>query len=334
MEKKIIFVITPIGKKGSEKYKKFDAIFKTMIVPAVKAVDSNFELLRADHIAKPGSFIKDILTYLQTSYIIIANLTELNPNVFYELGVRHTLSNRTIMITENLDTLPSDLKQYRTIEYNPDITGVEDFKAQLVKCIQEIIKKPNEADNPVQDHLFHLNEIKKNAAQNKLKIVENSENKKISKIFEEFEKRVERILAMWNARLKQGEAAYSIGTGANKTTYKIQSPLGNFENYFIMNADGKSISSSLIISIQESQENVQEDFIDIQVMLQRLHNQDFLDFKFVIVSNISSTERKAYLKNFQKILRKYDKPDNFSFEIWGELELTKIEKDLGLVLKI
>lgn len=116
---KEIFVITPIGKKDSATYKKYDAIFNSMIEPACKEIDSKFNVIRADKIAKPSSFVKDILTNLRNSYIVIANLTDLNPNVFYELGVRHALSNRTIIITEDLSTIPSDLKEYRAIEYSP-----------------------------------------------------------------------------------------------------------------------------------------------------------------------------------------------------------------------
>jgi hypothetical protein len=47
---KKIFVITPIGEKGSEEYIKFDSIFKTMIIPSVHDVDNNLEIIKADDI--------------------------------------------------------------------------------------------------------------------------------------------------------------------------------------------------------------------------------------------------------------------------------------------
>lgn len=153
MESRTIFFISPIGKKGSAIYQKHYAVYTQFVRPVINSLDSSFEVVRADQIARPGSFIKDIIQYLKNAYIIIANLTDLNPNVFYELGVRHALSNRTIMITENIDSIPSDLKQYRAIEYYYAPEGIEAFHKQLSQCIEEIISNPNKPDNPVQDVL-------------------------------------------------------------------------------------------------------------------------------------------------------------------------------------
>ena len=75
MNNKQIFVISPIGKKESEKFKKFDAVLKTMIKPAIEEIDKEFKIIRADQTSQPGSFIKDILEQLESSYIVIAYLT-------------------------------------------------------------------------------------------------------------------------------------------------------------------------------------------------------------------------------------------------------------------
>ena len=144
MKKPFIFVITPIGKPGTPLYNKYDAIFKTMIKPAVHKVMPGFKIIRADQIAKSGSFVEDIIECLENADIVIANLTDLNPNVCYELGIRHAFTKRTtIMITEDIKSLPSDLRGYRTIEYKPK-KSVKKFELNLSKCLREIGVSRNE----------------------------------------------------------------------------------------------------------------------------------------------------------------------------------------------
>ena len=79
------FVISPIGKQGTEKYSQFKDVLEYIIKAAVKASGYTLEVLRADDIDRAGSFIKDILDSLYSSYVVIADLTDQNPNVFYEL---------------------------------------------------------------------------------------------------------------------------------------------------------------------------------------------------------------------------------------------------------
>ncbi len=86
---KKIFVITPIGEPGTQEFVKFDAIFNNMIKPSVNDLDSDFDVIKANDIYESGSFVKTILENLYSSDIVIANLTGLNPNVFYELGAEH-----------------------------------------------------------------------------------------------------------------------------------------------------------------------------------------------------------------------------------------------------
>lgn len=89
------------------------------------------QLIRADEIDKTGSFIKQILDCLYSSFIVIADLTDKNPNVFYELGVRHSLSPRTILIAQSLEDVPSDLGEYRTIKYDMSAKSSKYFSKKL-----------------------------------------------------------------------------------------------------------------------------------------------------------------------------------------------------------
>jgi hypothetical protein len=80
-------------------------------------------------------------------------LTDQNPNVFYELGVRHSLSPRTILIAQNIDFVPSDLREYRVIIYERSFEGAIKFSERLSKFLKQIFDDPDQSENPVLDRL-------------------------------------------------------------------------------------------------------------------------------------------------------------------------------------
>lgn len=336
MKSRLIFVITPIGKEGTEIYKKYDAIFTTMIKPAIDSVDPSFRIIRADHIAKPGSFI------------VIANLTDLNPNVFYELGVRHTLSKRTIMITEDLKSLPSDLKEYRAIEYKPDITAVEEFKLNLSKCVQEILKDPDHPDNPVQDRLPDIIKSREEAyekdidilrAQLSTSLVPKKKNKGVVPIIqgERTTRRVDRILSLWNAKEQSILGVeWTTGSGENEVEYYIPSPLGNFRFYFVSNLISFSSPKGytkycLVISAHDQHFNLEADLADVRILVSQYQNKGNMDFKFVIAANIDLSKQKVKInKFFKNALQKAGQREHFTIEVWDKSRLLEIEKELAL----
>ena len=63
--------------------------------------------------------------------VIVAGLSGLNPNVFYELGVSHALTNKTVMITRDIKRVPFDIVSYRVIPYEDNMAGAEQLKADL-----------------------------------------------------------------------------------------------------------------------------------------------------------------------------------------------------------
>lgn len=131
-----------------------------------KAVESfapyKFQCVRSP--AQPGNFIKGIVRDLSDSDIVIADLTGSKANVYYELGIRHGLETGTIMITQDLSAVPTDLRGYYTFEYR--YTGeyhqydqrFADFERQLHEKMAYIFDNLSPSDNPVSDFLGHSNE--------------------------------------------------------------------------------------------------------------------------------------------------------------------------------
>jgi hypothetical protein len=154
--KKKCFVIMPISGTKSCTAEEWTGIFEHMIKLAVTGSRLGFECERAK--PRSGAFIKDILEGLNKSDVVIADLTDRNPNVCYELGIRHTLKNRTILIAQNMDDVPSDLQSYWVVIYQKDLTGASEFKRKVRDILKEMQKDPEKPDSPVADFL-HLKNI-------------------------------------------------------------------------------------------------------------------------------------------------------------------------------
>ncbi|MCI0443939.1 hypothetical protein L0152_12095 [bacterium] len=92
-------------------------VYTDAIKPACEK--ANFKPLRADELIGPYNIHRDIIKYIFSSDVIIADLTGWNPNVFYEMGVAHTLDNKTMMIIQEGEKLPFDIGNYRCIYYEP-----------------------------------------------------------------------------------------------------------------------------------------------------------------------------------------------------------------------
>jgi len=154
--KKTCFVIMPFGKEGTSEYERNLKIYRQMIKPVVEACDYNS--IRADELEHLGSITRDIIELLQKADLVIADLSGRNANVYYELGVRHTLFRcGTIPIIRKGEKLPFDISNYRAIFYSIELDGPEELKLELTKRIKAVEKlKQKKSDNPVHDILGDL----------------------------------------------------------------------------------------------------------------------------------------------------------------------------------
>jgi hypothetical protein len=133
------FVIGPIGDReadtGSAARKAYEdgiQIFEDVIVPACAAY--GFAVIRSDRIARPGEITDQVCVSLRDAYLVIADLSGANPNVMYELGLRHTTGKLTIQIGER-GNLPFDVNMIRTILFKRTDSGLVDARRKLAGAI-------------------------------------------------------------------------------------------------------------------------------------------------------------------------------------------------------
>lgn len=156
-DRKKCFIITPLGEEKSETRRKADGVINAVITPVLNSL--NIEVITPHKISTPGSIPQQVIQNILYCELVIANLTELNPNVMYELAVRHAKGTPVICIAENGTKLPFDISSERTIFYNNDMYGVEILKSDLKKMVESALKDKTQ-DNPIYraDREFKLRE--------------------------------------------------------------------------------------------------------------------------------------------------------------------------------
>ena len=138
-----------------------DETYKKIIKPSVE--ECKCKCIRADEITESGMIDKSMYALLFKADIVIADITTLNPNALYELGVRHVFKKySTIIIQEGTNGIPFDINHIRILNY--DFLGnvitkkeAEECKNKLVDLISTIITSP-QLDSPIYTFLPQLKE--------------------------------------------------------------------------------------------------------------------------------------------------------------------------------
>jgi hypothetical protein len=153
MREKECFVIMPFSDKKNPADNRWDDLFENNLKPAVESANLGYKCIRS---ADPhGNYMHVIVNYLANAEVVIAVLTELRPNVMYELGVRNALRRRTIMIAQEGSVIPSDLTNFIALSYSIETKQGRD---ELTKVIHERLtfldSNEPETDSPVSDYLW------------------------------------------------------------------------------------------------------------------------------------------------------------------------------------
>jgi hypothetical protein len=145
--KKKCFVIMPFSKTiehHTEEYWKrhFDLYLKPLIERS-----NDLEAFRSQPLR--GDIASQIITDLAHSEIVVADLTDHNPNVLWELGVRQSFSNCTITIAEVGTQIPFHFSHKGILFYNGEHLDNQEFEENVLNALRNCIESPNEPDSPV-----------------------------------------------------------------------------------------------------------------------------------------------------------------------------------------
>lgn len=148
----ICFYITPIGESGSEQRKHSDLFLSSLVEPALEQL--HLRVVRADNIDKPGTITKQIIEYIIKSRLVIADLSFHNPNVFYELAIRHAVRLPVVQLIRTADRIPFDLSHIRTIQIDTTdiyslVPRLEIYRSEISNQVRRCLEDPDAVDNPV-----------------------------------------------------------------------------------------------------------------------------------------------------------------------------------------
>ncbi len=158
---KVCFVIAPIGEEGSDIRRRSDQVFKHIVTPAAK--ECGYETIRADTISEPGMITSQVIQHLLDDALVVADLTGRNPNVFYELAVRHAVRKPVVQVIQAGEPIPFDVSQSRTIQVDHhDLDSAARCRDELIKQIHAVEHDPANVDTPISVAIDvqHLRESK------------------------------------------------------------------------------------------------------------------------------------------------------------------------------
>lgn len=141
-------MISPIGESGSETRRRSDQVMEYVIEDAIE--EYGYKPVRADEISEPGIITTQVIERVLESPLVIADLTNQNPNVFYELAVRHAARLPVIQLIDSDQDIPFDIANTRTVHFTlSDVETYENAKSEIQDQIENIEESDDESDNPV-----------------------------------------------------------------------------------------------------------------------------------------------------------------------------------------
>lgn len=148
----LAFVIMPFRRS------ELSALYWTVVKPTVESVPG-WRCLRADEHDQATYVIgKTIIQQIEIADIVIADLTTLNPNVFYELGVAHSFATNVLMLADALEGIPFDLHDYRVFQYHDTIDGRAALSSFLIDSLASL-RWTTKNNNPVHHHSTRIKRL-------------------------------------------------------------------------------------------------------------------------------------------------------------------------------
>lgn len=129
MTEKICFIVTAIGESGTPTRERADNVYRYLIAPVCEEL--GYRPVRVDHVNAVDNINETVINYLKTAPMVIADMTEHNPNAFYELGFRQARELPLVPIIKVGERLPFDVITTRTVFYDTDVAKIEDSKENL-----------------------------------------------------------------------------------------------------------------------------------------------------------------------------------------------------------
>lgn len=217
MTEKICFIVTAIGESGTPTRERADNVYRYLIAPVCEEL--GYKPVRVDHVNAVDNINETVINHLKTAPMVIADMTEHNPNAFYELGFRQALELPLVPIIKEGERLPFDVMTTRTVFYDTDVSKIEESKENLKSKIQSF-KNFKMPDSRIERTLT-LDDVNDNLSKKLNKILNLLENQQsYSPLVHTHD---------FNTKLSFGDYQSLIQQAQDRIT-RIQNPLSSLED--------------------------------------------------------------------------------------------------------
>jgi len=142
MADKTCIYISTLGRGDSPPNDGAEVVFETLVVPAMRSFP-DFELTHFQYLPIPGSINEAFLDHVLSADLVIADLTELTSNGFYEIGMRHASQLPCVLLAQNDHPIPFDHKDFRFVVYQYSSTDDEieqRTREALVEAVKDVLQ--------------------------------------------------------------------------------------------------------------------------------------------------------------------------------------------------
>lgn len=149
---KVCFYVTPIGDEDSDQRLHSDLFLGSIVEPAL--ADFEMTVVRADQIGKPGMITAQVIEHIVKARLVIADLSFHNPNVFYEVALRHACRQPIVQLIRTADRIPFDLDQVRTIKVDTTtiyslVPQIESYRSEIANQVRRALEGTAPIENPL-----------------------------------------------------------------------------------------------------------------------------------------------------------------------------------------
>jgi hypothetical protein len=157
------FVIMPFGEKADATGRTvdFDDVYRLLLKDAIEGA-AGVVSVRCDEIAKAGWIHAEMIKSIADSPLAIVDISTLNPNVFYELGVRHALKpSGTVLIRSKGTATPFNIEGFNCIDYDlTDQRSRSEFRDKVIRFLENAVASPGSRDSLVYEVLDDLRVVR------------------------------------------------------------------------------------------------------------------------------------------------------------------------------
>lgn len=257
-----VFVIRPFEEEFHELYKELKKHFV-----------NDFEFIDAKDLDNQRNILRDIVEGIAESDVILADLTGLNANVFYEMGLAHAMNKKVIIITQAIDELPFDIKAYRANQYSISFYKIPLLLEELDKLLKGAIDESIKYGNPVSDY------VKDDISLPKLAMENNSKVGDIIETYEEYDEQgyLDYITEINDDSDKMSKEIFSISSEMKEMVLSIENATNEINGEKIKTrslnpAFVRNVCRKLSIPIGEYATKLEKHITNISIYWNRVEN--------------------------------------------------------------